>query len=47
MKPVICRFALIYGIHWDIYHMLLVKLRNSIPRNFWTIDVEQNDYLHM
>ena len=33
MKPVISRLVSIYGIHWDIYHMLIVKLRNSMPRN--------------
>ena len=33
MKPVISRLVSIYGIHWDIYQMLIVKLRNSMPRN--------------
>ena len=29
MKPYISRLVSIYGIRWNIYHMLLVKLRNS------------------
>ena len=33
MKPVISRLVSIYGIHWDIYHMLFVKLRNSMRCN--------------
>ena len=31
MKPDISRLVSIYGIHWNIYHILLVKFRNSMP----------------
>ena len=42
MKPYISRLVSIYGIRWNIYHMLLVKLRDFIAkklRPFWAIDV--------
>ena len=31
MKSDISRLVSIYGIHWNIYHILFVKLRNSMP----------------
>ena len=37
MKPYISRLVSIYGIRWNIYHMLLVKIWNSIATKypFW------------
>ena len=34
MKPYINRLVSIYGIRWNIYHMLLVKLWNSIVTKY-------------
>ena len=34
MKPYISRLVSIYGIRWNIYHMLLVKLRNFIATKY-------------
>ena len=33
MKPDISRLVSIYGIGWNIYHVMSVKFRNSIPTN--------------
>ena len=43
-KPYISRPVSIYGIRWNIYHMLLVKLRNSIATKYplWAQNVGQN-----
>ena len=49
MKPYISRLVSIYGIRWNIHHMLLVKITKLLlPTEypFCANDGGQNDYLH-
>ena len=48
MKPDIRRLVSIYAIGWNIYHVMSVKFRNSIPTKYPFLSQNecQNDYLH-
>ena len=44
MKPDISRLVSVYGIRWNIYHMLLVKLRNFIATKYPFMAQNGNQY---